>query len=296
MNKITPFLKFVRPHHWLKNGFIGLPLFFGYQLTNTAAVVNVLVSIVVFCLISSSVYIMNDIVDIREDRKHPTKKNRPLAKGTISKKHALLYIFFLVSIAFIAASFLLPYQVISVIIFYAVLNIAYTYRLKRIPIIDCICIAIGFVLRIFAGGFAANVDISQWLVGMTFLLALFLALSKRRDDLVLDQTGIHGVRKNISGYNIEFVSAAMTMMGSVLIVSYILYTVSPKVVALHGDQLYLTSVWVLIGILRYLQVTIVEKKSGSPTLVFIKDTFLLITVACWFISIYLIIYIFDFAL
>jgi len=291
MNNIAAYLKLARPHQWLKNGFIALPLFFGYQLTNAAAVVNVLVAIGVFCLISSSVYIMNDLSDIREDRKHPIKKNRPLAKGTLTKKQAILCIVFFVSIAFIASAYLLSYQIINILAIYALLNIFYTYRLKHIPIIDCICIAVGFVLRILIGGFAANVQVSQWLVVMTFLLALFLALSKRRDDLVLGRSGIHNVRKNLNGYNIEFVSAAMTVMASVLIVSYILYTISSEVVALHGDQLYLTAVWVLIGVLRYLQITFVEKKSGAPTLVFFKDAFLQITVVSWFVSIYLIIYI-----
>jgi len=170
------------------------------------------------------------------------------------------------------------------------MNIVYSFGLKHVPIADIVCIAVGFVLRIFAGGTAAQVPISPWIVIMTFLMALFLALAKRRDDLRLVDQG-HQVRKAIDGYNAEFISLAMGVMASVIIVAYILYTVSPEIVAKHGTKrLYMSSVWVILGILRYLQITFVEEDSGSPTRVLIRDRALQAIIALWLVNIYLLLY------
>ena len=156
---------------------------------------------------------------------------------------------------------------------------------------DIVCIAIGFVLRIFAGGLAAGIAVSPWLVIMTFLLALFLALAKRRDDLLIVNDGGTRVRKAIDGYNLEFISLAMGIMASVIIVAYILYTVSPEVVAKHGTgKLYISGIWVLLGLLRYLQITFVEEKSGSPTLVLIKDYLLQGVIVLWLANIFILLY------
>ena len=158
-------------------------------------------------------------------------------------------------------------------------------------IVDIVCIAIGFVLRIFAGGLAIDVPISHWLVLMIFLLAVFLALSKRRDDLLLTTSG-HKTRRSLDGYNLEFVNYAMVVMTSVVIVCYVLYAVSPEVIDKHGtDQLYLTTLWVIAGLLRYMQITFVEQKSGSPTRIVLKDYFLQAVIVAWIIHIYFILYV-----
>ncbi|MFH2070794.1 MAG: prenyltransferase, partial [Elusimicrobiota bacterium] len=154
------------------------------------------------------------------------------------------------------------------------LNVLYSFFLKHVAIVDIILIAIGFVLRVNGGGIAANVDISHWIVIMTFLVALFLALAKRRDDLILSQNGMN-TRNNIDGYTHEFISLSMGIMASVIIVSYILYTVSAEIQQKYDTHsLYITAFWVLAGILRYLQITFVKQKSGSPTLILMKDIFL----------------------
>lgn len=291
MDKLRALAQLARPPQYLKNGFIFLPLFFGHRLHDLNAVWAAWWAFVAFCLAASSVYAVNDIHDIHEDREHPAKKFRPLAAGVLSKSEAGLFALVLValslavSLTFLGPVFLLPLGA------YLLLNLVYSYGLKHLAIIDVFCIALGFVLRIFAGGLAADVWISHWLVLMTFLLALFLALAKRRDDLLLAAHG-HNVRRNLDNYNLEFVSLSMVLMAAVIIVSYILYTVSPEVVSKHRtNNLYLTSIWVVMGLLRYMQITFVEQRSGSPTLILLKDSFLRVIILLWLLSFYLLFYV-----
>ena len=167
---------------------------------------------------------------------------------------------------------------------YIFLNTFYSLKLKHFAVIDVTTVAIGFVLRVFAGGFAIGILPSHWLVLMTFLLALFMSLAKRRDDLLLARCG-NPHRKSLDGYNLEFVSGAMMVMAAVTIVSYILYTVSPDVIQKHGTaNLYLSTFWVIIGLLRYMQVTFVREKSGSPTQVLLRDRFLQLVIFLWLLT------------
>jgi len=291
MEKLNAYLHLVRPSQYLKNGFIWLPIFFGYRITDLKAVLLTLLAFAAFCLMSSTIYVINDFRDREEDRRHPVKKNRPLASGAVSSREALWIglILFGVSLALALAG--LPVACLYLLLAYLLLNIAYSQKLKHIPIVDIVCIALGFVLRIFVGGAAAQISISPWIVIMAFLLALFLALAKRRDDLLLLDQGTQ-VRKAIDGYNLEFISLAMGIMASVIIVAYILYTVSPEVVAKHGTQrLYISGIWVLLGLLRYLQITFVEETSGSPTLVLIKDYLLQAIIVLWLANIFVLLYV-----
>ena len=183
------------------------------------------------------------------------------------------------------------FSVLSLTAGYIGMNIAYSFSLKHIPIVDVVTIATGFVLRVFVGGRAAGIPVSHWIVLMTFLLALFLALAKRRDDLLLAADGKH-LRRSLNGYTMEYISLSMGVMAAVTIVSYILYTLSPEVIIKHGtDNLYLTTFWVIVGLLRYLQIALVEKFSGSPTRTLIQDVFLQITIAGWFAHFVLLLYI-----
>lgn len=167
---------------------------------------------------------------------------------------------------------------------YIIMNIAYTFALKHISILDISIIAIGFVLRIYAGAVLIGNTPSMWIVLVTFVLALFLALAKRRDDCLLALDG-KKTRKNIDGYNLEMVDAAMTLMAGVTVVAYIMYTVSPEVIERLGTHnLYITALFVIIGILRYIQLTFVEQNSGNPTKLVLKDRFLKITIMAWLIS------------
>jgi decaprenyl-phosphate phosphoribosyltransferase len=162
--------------------------------------------------------------------------------------------------------------------------------LKHLDVVDGVCISLGFVLRLCAGGVAANVPISHWIVALTFLLALFSALGKRREDVSLAADG-HGARKSLDGYNLEFVGLAVEVMAAVIIVAYLLYTVSPDTIRKHcTDKLYLTSFWVIVGLLRYFQITLVEVRSGSPTKIFLSDRFLQLVMVLWLLSFFLLHY------
>lgn len=280
---MSEIIKLLRVQHYIKNLFIFLPLLFSLSFTDIQGIRDTFIVFVLFSLLASSVYIFNDFLDINEDRAHPTKKNRPLACGSVSKKSAIFLILAL-SITSLALSFLLSKTLFSVLLLYFILNIFYSIKLKHIAILDIFIIASGFVLRLFAGSSVAGIHLSMWIISMTFLLALFLALAKRRDDVLLSLDG-QQTRKNIDGYNLEFVNASMVLMAGVVIVSYIMYTISPEVTMRLGTEyLYLTSFFVILGILRYMQITFVEENSGSPTKVVIKDTFLKLTIFFWLLS------------
>lgn len=169
------------------------------------------------------------------------------------------------------------------------MNIAYSLGLKHITIVDIFIIASGFVLRLFAGASVIDNQLSMWIIIMTFLLALFLAVAKRRDDVLLSSQGKE-TRKNIDGYNLEFVNAVMVFMSGVIVVAYILYTVSDEVIErLNSQYLFLTTFFVILGIMRYMQLTFVEQNSGSPTKIVLKDRFLQITIMFWLASFFVVV-------
>jgi 4-hydroxybenzoate polyprenyltransferase len=220
-------------------------------------------------------------MDIEDDRRHPRNRIRPIASGAVGRNSA--YILMSALFAGGAAAFLhLGMDAFLLLAFYILLNVLYTIRLKHIPLLDVVIISFGFVIRIFIGSTVSGVALSIWIVIMTFLLALFLALAKRRNDILIYlQTG-EKTRKSVDGYNMEFLNSSMMIMASVVIVSYILYTVSPEVQAkMHTDKLYLTAFFVVLGILRYLQIAIVENDSGSPTAILLQDRFLQLILLGW---------------
>ena len=192
MDKLIAYIRLCRPHQYLKNGFIWLPIFFGNALADQYALLMTFIAFTAFCLIASTTYVINDVKDIEDDRRHPVKKLRPLASGAVNKKEAAVLGLALFVGSMAIALTALPLACAFVLIAYLLLNVAYSHSLKHIPIVDIICIAIGFVLRIFTGGLASQIHISPWIVIMSFLLALFLALAKRRDDLLLAGQGKHG--------------------------------------------------------------------------------------------------------
>lgn len=276
-------LKLFRVHQYIKNLFIFMPLLFSFSFSNLDNNLNSLVAFMLFSIIASSIYIFNDLMDINEDRAHPTKKYRPLASGKVSPKSAKMLIL-LLSLSSLGISFVFNTELFLVLLVYFILNIAYSLKLKHIAILDIFIIATGFILRLFAGSAVTGISLSMWIILMTFLLAIFLALAKRRDDVLLSLEG-QETRKNIDGYNLEFVNAAMVLMAGVVIVSYIQYTISPEVIErLDTNYLYLTSFFVILGVLRYMQITFVEQDSGSPTKVVIRDSFLKVTIFLWLVS------------
>ena len=283
------FIKLIRPKHYFKNLFILLPLFFSGQINNTELLLDGLVAFIAFSLVASSIYIFNDYKDIYNDRKHPIKKFRPLASGLIKKNSALnLMIIFLISGSILM--YFLSFKSFIVLTLYILLNFAYSLKLKQIALLDVTIIASGFVLRIFTGSFAYDVPLTIWIVIMTFLIALFLALAKRRDDvLILNKSG-KKTRKSIDGYNLKLIDGIMIMMSAVVIVAYLQITITEDfMLKFESENLYLTGLFVIFGIMRYLQITIVEEKSGSPTEIIYTDKILQINIIlwmlmfCWFI-------------
>lgn len=272
----------LRIHQYIKNLFIFAPLFFTFSF-DSEEFLNVLIAFILFSIIASSIYVLNDLMDIEEDKKHPIKRFRPLASGNVTKRNAKFLIILLSSMSLLIA-FFFSMQLFIVLMVYFILNIAYSLKLKHITIVDISIIATGFVLRLFAGSSVIDAELSMWIIIMTFLLALFLALAKRRDDVLLSIKGKE-TRKNIDGYNLEFVNATMILMSGVVIVSYILYTVSQSVMEkFDTENLYLTTFFVILGVMRYMQITFVEQNSGSPTKIVLKDRFLQLTILFWIIS------------
>lgn len=280
-------IKLLRPHQYIKNLFVFAPLFFSFNFV-LDDVINTFIVFILFSLIASSIYVLNDYMDIEEDKQHPKKKFRPLASGKVSKNSAKI-LFLLLSVISLISAYFLNTNLFLVLIIYFILNVAYSLKLKHITIVDIFIIATGFVLRLFAGASVIENQLSMWIIIMTFLLALFLAVAKRRDDVVLASQGKE-TRKNIDGYNLEFVNAVMVFMSGVIVVAYILYTVSEEVIRrLNSEYLYLTSFFVILGIMRYMQITFVEQNSGSPTKLILKDRFLQITIFLWLVSFFVIV-------
>lgn len=282
-------LRLLRPHQWVKNVFVLIPAFFAGKVGLLASDPKLAIAFVSFCLMASAVYIFNDIYDVEKDKLHELKRSRPLATGAVSIQTAIILMLILAALA-VGTSLLVGLTYFYVIAGYFVLNLVYSLVLKHVSLIDISLIAVGFVLRVLAGGIAAQVPISKWLILMTFLLASCLALGKRRDDLLLD-VDKHDLRPSLKGYTLPFIDTCLMVLGGTTIVCYVMYTVSEDVVKrLHSDHIYLTSVFVIIGILRFLQIAIVEQKSGSPTLILLKDTMIQAMIALWFISFFVIIY------
>lgn len=288
------FLLLLRPHQWAKNLFIFLPLFFDRHLADMEYLLPCIIAFFSYSFAASGIYCFNDIWDAEADRQHPKKCKRPIANGRISKGVGYAIAVGCVIISLILALIKIggdDYYLFAIICLYLLMNVAYCIKLKQIALVDVFVIAVGFVLRILAGGVTTNIWISQWIVLMTFLLALFLAFAKRRDDVVIyEDTGVKA-RRNVNRYNVQFMNQAISIVASITMVCYIMYTVSDEVVErMHTSYLYVTSIFVLAGIMRYLQLTIVDVKSGSPTKVLMTDRFIQCCVLGWVAAFFLILY------
>jgi 4-hydroxybenzoate polyprenyltransferase len=291
MNK---YIQLIRPQQWAKNGFIFLPIFFNGQLLNPVKLLSCVTAFLAFSLAASSIYCFNDICDVESDRLHPDKSKRPVASGAILQKEAFLVMAVCLVLSILVLFFLggeQRFYLMALTGFYFLLNINYCLWMKHYSIVDVMVIAAGFVLRIVVGGEASGVWLSEWIVIMTFLLALFLAFAKRRDDVIVYQkTGI-APRELTKRYNLDFLNQVMTVVSTITIIAYIIYTLSPDVIGrFHSRYVYLTAIFVLAGIIRYLQLTIVDLKSGNPTKIFLKDGFIQSCLFGWIITFFIIIY------
>jgi 4-hydroxybenzoate polyprenyltransferase len=284
------FLLSLRPSQWTKNLIVFAGLIFGQRLLDARSVAQASAAFAIFCMLSGVVYLVNDVVDRDADRRHPIKRQRPIASGEISASTALTVAAILALVALGAAWLLRPaFALVSVA--YLALLAFYSGPLKHVVIIDVLTIAIGFVLRAAAGAVAINVPISHWLLILTILLALFLALSKRRHELVLlanDATHHRPILEEYSPYLLDQMIAVVTAS---TLVSYVIYTVSPETVEkFQTDWLGLTLPFPLYGIFRYLYLVHQKEGGGSPSDMLLNDRPLLICVALWAVAVAAIIY------
>lgn len=291
-DKIQALFVLMRPSQWVKNILLFFPLFFAQEIGNLDKLYNVGVVFIAFCLLTSGVYIFNDLIDAKEDRQHPLKKFRPIASRKVSPITALTFMLLLYGMSIFCFSFLQSShkQIYFLSGGYICLNLAYTLYLKHIPIVDAMVVACGFIIRLMTGAITGEIDLSHWLIIMTFILSLFLAFAKRRDDLHnFIKTGQIS-RKNITVYTIDYLNVILSFLSSIIAVTYILYTLSPEVTTRSSEYLYTTIPFVLAGIMRYLQIILVEKSNCNPTDILLQDRTLQFTITGWFVIFALLIY------
>jgi 4-hydroxybenzoate polyprenyltransferase len=280
----------MRPHQWVKNLFVMAPLLFGKKLGDASAIGQALLACLSFCLMSGSLYILNDVADASADRAHPEKRFRPVASGALPVGAALLG-----SVVLWAASFLvagrLGLQFIALAATYCALMLGYCFFFKRAIVLDAMIIASGFVLRVAGGAIAVDVEPTHWLVVCAFLLALYLAFAKRRQELLLLSGDAAEHRCVFDQYTVPYLEQVNTILIGATVVCYALYTLAPETVARFGtDKLIYGTVFVIYGLLRYLALIQKPANGGDPSRLLVRDKPLLIAILGWVIYNTLVIY------
>lgn len=281
MNNPSEILRLMRPHQWLKNGFVLIGPFFAHAWTDALVVNAVLLAVVAFCLMSSAVYVVNDIFDIKADQRHPTKCHRPLASGTVSVTFArvLAAVLFILSLS---AAWLASPTVMLLISAYLILNLAYSWRLKKVVILDVFIIAAGFMLRILAGTTGIGIEPSSWLLLTGLMVTLFLGFSKRRSELAVMEHSGETTRAVLKSYSLPMLDLMIGVCSAGVIMAYSLYTMSAETIAVHHtDKLVYTVPFVLYGLFRYLYRNFADDLGEDPARDLLRDSHLLFTVAGW---------------
>jgi decaprenyl-phosphate phosphoribosyltransferase len=286
------YIKLLRPKDWAKNLFIFVPSFFAGHFFDLHKIGLLLIGFFAFSCFASSIYIINDYRDIENDRKHPKKSKRPLASGKVNPSIAIVICIALVILGSVLAWWCNhDLWFLFILGVYFLINIGYSFGLKNIAILDMLLVAIGFGLRIKGGAIVANEETTAWLIIMTCLLALFMAIGKRRDDLLLQESSGAAMRKSLNGYNLNFLDIMLGLFSAIIIVAYINYTTAAEsIIRLGTYRIYYTSIFVVAGVMRYLQIVFVQKDSGSPTDIFYKDRFIQVTVILWIACFFVILY------
>jgi 4-hydroxybenzoate polyprenyltransferase len=288
--KILEVVKSLRIQQWIKNLFVFAPLIFSQNVFNIPLLIKTFLAFVLFCILSGAAYILNDIQDLEEDKLHPLKSKRPLASERLKKNHALFACILFVLLGLAGAYFLNVYFFVVVLVYF-ILQIAYSIWLKHVVIIDVFLIAAGYFLRVIAGGLAIEVQISPWLFICTILIALFLALSKRRHELVLLDKSAEIHRPILKEYTPNLLDQMIAVVTASTVISYCLYTVSSETIAKFGTKnLLFTVPFVLYGIFRYLYLVHQKDEGGSPEALIIKDKPLLVDLFLWIATAMLILY------
>ena len=286
---LTALLKTMRPRQWTKNGFVFFGLIFDKQLFHPAAFIKTLEGFFLFCLISSTVYLLNDIADVEADRQHPEKKNRPIASGKLALNVAWSAAFILVVVILPIAYFLTPWLAL-ILALYLATNILYSRWLKHVPVLDVMIVSSGFVLRVAAGVTLITVErFSPWLYVITTLFSLYIGFGKRRAEMTLLSQGASSHRKVLDGYTIPLLDQYITIISGTTIVTYSLYTFT-AVNLPPNHSMMLTIPFVVYGIFRYLQLIQTGHAAGAPDEVALKDRPLQITVVLWGLAVLAVFY------
>ncbi len=281
---IAGIFKSMRPQQWIKNFFIFAPLIFSRNIFNPPLVLKTVAAFAAFCFLSSAQYIINDLKDIEEDKLHPLKSKRPLASGQLGKTPALIAAAILAAAAIaMAAGIGRGFLLIS--LGYLFLQLAYSFWLKNVVILDIFVVAAGFLIRVVAGGFAIRVSISSWLLICTILLALFLAMGKRRHELVILEKDAVNHRPILKEYNVYLLDQMISVVTASTLIAYCLYTISEETVRKFGtSELIYTVPLVLYGIFRYLYLIHQRIEGGTPEALIIRDRPLLLDIFLWIVA------------
>lgn len=279
---MKPFIRVLRPSQWLKNFFVFTPLIFSKHLFEGEFIIHGVTAFFGFCFASSSIYILNDIVDREADKFHPEKKKRPIASGEISLSASVILSMLLVLLTLFVA-LLLPKEFLFTVFLYIAIQFSYSLKLKHVVLVDIFIIAFGFMLRVFAGAFAIQVQISHWIIITTMFLSLFLAASKRRSEFVLVKNlQIETKRKVLEEYSLEFLDMILMITATGMAISYALYTMAERTLTVFGSEnLIFTSVFVLFGIFRYLYLVLRKGQGENPIAILLKDKAMGLNMLLW---------------
>ncbi len=281
----------MRPRQWTKNFLVFAALIFSKNLIHLPSVLRSLAAFLAFCLLSGAVYIINDLVDKEQDQRHPTKKNRPIASGRVPTGVAVGVALFSVLAAF-GVGFLLDWRFFVIGLVYFLVQLAYSLRLKQVVVLDVLIVAMGFALRAVSGTYVVHVRISPWLFICTILLALFVALAKRRHELMFLEGGGISHRSVLGKYTETLLDQMIAVATASTVVAYCLYTVAPETIEKFGtNKLYLTFPFVLYAIYRYLYLVYRKDMGGAPEKVFLSDLPLLVDIFLWLVVVVAILYV-----
>ena len=284
MKKLKAYLRLMRPHQWIKNGFVFTGLIFGHAWNDMALVTTVLLVTVAFSLLSSGIYIINDIADRVSDSQHPKKRNRPIASGAVKVPEA-----WVLALVLMAASLTLVWtsaggMALAVLLSYLVMNLGYSFGLKHVVILDVFLIAAGFMLRILAGTIGVGIEPSNWLLLTGMMITLFLGFTKRRAEMAIVEGQEGEKRKVLEHYDERMLDVMIASSAAAVVIAYSLYTMSPDTIARHGtDKLFLTTPLILYGMFRYLYLLYIHKAGEDPAGELLKDKHVLITVLLWLV-------------
>ena len=286
---LSSWWKLLRPTQWVKNGFVLAPLLFSHSYVDPHLLGKGLIGLAAFCLVSSAVYALNDICDLREDRAHPDKRSRPLASGELSLRQAIAASVLTTVVAFLVGA-LLGWKFEVVLACYLVLNVLYSMGGKHLPILDVMFIAAGFVSRVLAGAVAIKVLPSHWIILCTFMISMFLGFTKRRAEMTaVESTGEAG-RTVLKHYSVAFLDQAIAMMTAVTLMCYALYTVDDRTVDYFGSRAMLITVpSVMYGLFRYIYVIYRLDKGKDPTATLARDWPSMVNLAAWILIVAMVI-------